>query len=228
MIYNKFNFNHFIIFTICFVLFTIIGTLLHEYGHILVAKSYGYKTYLHYGSMHSNIGDDYEKLDTSFEKLNKAKYEEIKTALKILGKRSFYITLGGPAQTIITGLLGLSILYFRRNRNSIKFLLIDWLAVFLALFWLREVFNLFMGLLRGLFNRGNYFGGDEYFLSTYLDLPNGAFSITLGSIGLFISLMVIFKIIPKKKRFTFIVSGLTGGLLGFYWWMYVIGPVLLP
>ncbi len=48
----------FFIFTITFMLFAVIGTLTHEYGHILAAKSFGYKTYLHYGSMHSDLGKE--------------------------------------------------------------------------------------------------------------------------------------------------------------------------
>jgi hypothetical protein len=39
------------ILTIVFILFTAIGTVSHEYGHISVAKIYGYETSLHYGSM---------------------------------------------------------------------------------------------------------------------------------------------------------------------------------
>ncbi len=37
--------------TLGFVLFTIIGTISHELGHIIVAKSLGYETALYYGSM---------------------------------------------------------------------------------------------------------------------------------------------------------------------------------
>ncbi len=32
-------------------MFTVVGTLSHEYGHIVVAKYLGYETKLHYGSM---------------------------------------------------------------------------------------------------------------------------------------------------------------------------------
>ena len=49
----KFNFIlHFAIRIACtFIFFTVIGTLSHEYGHIAVAKYFGYETELHYGSM---------------------------------------------------------------------------------------------------------------------------------------------------------------------------------
>ena len=45
------EFRKFIILTFIFILFTPIGTISHEYGHIAVAKLLGYKTTLHYASM---------------------------------------------------------------------------------------------------------------------------------------------------------------------------------
>ena len=230
----KFNTKYFILFTISFIVFTVIGTLSHEYGHILVAENYGYKTYLHYGSTGSDINKDYKKLNKYHEKnklliLSKETSKE-KTKftnwLNELNRKSFWITFGGPTQTILTGFLGLLILYLRKDQN--QFVFIDWLAVFLSLFWLREVFNLATGLFNGLVLKGNYFGGDEYFLSIYLSLPAGTVSIILGLIGLGISLFIIYKIIPRCYRLTFIISGLIGGFSGFYLWYNIFGPKLLP
>jgi len=230
----KINIKHFIYFTISFMLFTVVGTLSHEYGHILAAKSLGYKTYLHYGSMHSDLRLEYEKINKEYEKnkelIMRNEESKEKTAylniLKKMKPKSLKISIGGPAQTVLTGCLGLLILYFRRNRNSFQF--VDWLAVFLSLFWLREVFNMLTGLIRGLFFNTSYFGGDEYYISTMLDLPNGFFSILLGVMGSLISIYVVFKVISKKIRLTFILSGLVGGLSGFYIWFQILGPQLLP
>ena len=36
----------FLVLTLAFILFTAIGTLSHEYGHIIVAKKLGYQTKL--------------------------------------------------------------------------------------------------------------------------------------------------------------------------------------
>ena len=47
-----------ILFSSLFILFTIIGTISHEYGHIIVAKFLGYGTELHYGSM--NYDNDFK------------------------------------------------------------------------------------------------------------------------------------------------------------------------
>lgn len=216
------------------MLFTIIGTLTHEYGHILVAKSFGYNTTLHYGSMNYDNKEELRNLDL-FYRLNEEKIKsknpskekkEFKNLLMENKRKGFWITVGGPTQTIITGFFGLFILSFRKKDNSFKFM--DWLGVFLSLFWLREVFNLVTGLIHGLFLNRNYFGGDEYGISNYLRFLAGTFSIILGITGLLISVYIVFKIIPKKAQFTFILSGLVGGLCGFYIWFQILGPKLLP
>ncbi len=229
--------KHFLYFSISFVLFTIIGTISHEYGHILAAKSFGYETTLHYGSMSSKpkgkseLYDLYQiyknEIDNNVDFLEKEKYDRL---LKIANKNSFLITLGGPLQTMITGLLGLLLIFIRRKKViKYGFQFTDWFAVFLSLFWLREVFNLFMSVVFGILNgSGNYFGGDEAHLSRYLNLPTGTVPILFGAIGMLISLFVIFKIIPLKFRFTFILAGFIGGISGFYFWLYYLGPIVLP
>ena len=236
MIDLKFEIKHFVFFTISFLFFTIIGILSHEYGHILVAKSYGYKTYLHYGSMHFDYErtEEYVELETFYNSNKEGILDgsiiyppnNLKNYNDKLKSNGFWITVGGPTQTMLTGILGLVILYFRKDKKTFQF--VDWLAVFLSLFWLREVFNLLTGLIQGFFFNKKYFGGDEFGISQYLELPTGTVSIILGFLGLLISLTVIFKIVPKINRFTFILSGLVGGLSGFYLWGFILGPILLP
>ncbi|MEE9348518.1 MAG: hypothetical protein V3U80_00560 [Flavobacteriaceae bacterium] len=222
-----------------FTLFTIIGTVSHEYGHILAAKSVGYETTLHYGSMSSKpkgkselyeLYQTYRKeIDTNVVFPDESRYKELR---KKANSNSLLITFGGPLQTMLTGILGLLILFIRKKKVAVSgFKLTDWFAVFLALFWMREVFNLAMGLASGIIKgNGNYFGtqGDEVNLSRHLNLYEGAIPLLFGSIGLLISLYVIFKIIPLKFRFTFIIAGLIGGISGFVLWFYYLGPIVLP
>ncbi|MFN3196656.1 MAG: M50 family metallopeptidase [Chlorobiota bacterium] len=202
----KINIKYLLILTLIFIVFTAIGTVSHEFGHILVAKYFGYETTLHFGSMSYDMGQivDY----SSF----------------------FWIALGGPMQTMLTGLLGLLIVLYRKehiNRNGLK--LIDWVAVFLSLFWLRQVFNVMMSIVIGFFSpTGSFFTGDEAILSEELNLWEGTITISLGLIGLLISVYIVFRIVPREIRFTFILSGLLGGILGFIFWMKILGPVLLP
>jgi hypothetical protein len=245
------NIKSLLILTIVFILFTAIGTVSHEYGHIAVAKYFGYETSLHYGSMnyypkgYLQDGDleAYKELtkeywNTEYESWPNDVKEKAEEYQNILEKRywneksndSLYVTIGGPLQTILTGIIGLIILFIRRKNIQNKGLkLIDWLAVFLGLFWLREIFNLVHSIGSELISpNGKWFGGDEYYISKDLNLWSGTIPIFLGAIGLLISVYIVFNIVPKNLRLTFISSGLIGGISGFIIWMYIIGPKILP
>ncbi len=233
----KFYINYFFYFFLSFVLFTTIGTLSHEFGHIAVAKYYGYKTSLHYGSMNYKTNFEVELIKLykkyKFDPNKSIPYELEKEHNKLIEKykkESLYVSMGGPLQTMITGLFGCLLLYIRRNKQiESGFNLIDWIAVFLSLFWLRELFNLISSLAYGMMlQHGKYFGGDEYRISKKLNLWEGTIPVVLGLLGLVISLIVVFKIVPFNLRFTFIISGLIGGITGLYLWMDVFGPWLLP
>jgi len=239
------------ILSFVFILFTVIGTLSHEYGHITIAKILGYETKLHYGSMEcypkGYLEDsDVKALDSLTKKYTQTEFdswpENVKEKSKelseilhqkywnIITKNSIFITIGGPLQTILTGTIGLLILIIRKKSiqyNGLK--LLDWTAVFLSLFWLREVFNLITSIGGEIISpKGRWFGGDEFYISQYLNIWSGTISIILGIIGFVISVFVVFKIIPDKIRLTFILSGFIGGILGFIMWMFIIGPKLLP
>lgn len=226
-----------LIFSLAFILFTALGTVSHEYGHIVVAKSLGYETTLHYDSMnynHSNLNDKlikiYDENKTVIE--NEIDFEQKadnESGIKKLTSDGLLVTLGGPLQTTITGTIGLILILWRRKKievNGLKF--IDWLAVFLSLFWLREVFNVVISFGREIISpNGSYFGGDEKSISEILNLWQGTISIILGVIGLAISLFIVFRIIPYRLRLTFILSGLTGGIIGFILWMDILGPKII-
>jgi hypothetical protein len=235
-----FSVRNFIFFSIAFILFTLIGTLSHEYGHILVAKSLGYKTTIHYGSMNykkynTNINDTIIKIfeRNKFAIKNKKEFPEKVRFYSLVKKQqndSFLISLGGPIQTMLTGIIGFLLLYKRNKITTINFSKIDWFYVFLALFWLRQLFNPIYSFLRRLINnKTSYFGrSDETEIAEFLNIPKGTFDVIFGLSGLIISLLVIFKFIPLKYRLTFVISGLIGGSLGFYIWLYKIGPIILP
>lgn len=226
-----------LIFSLVFVIFTIIGTLSHEYGHVAVAKFLGYETKLHYGSMsfynddENQIGEFYLRNKSSIE--NEKTYPEKELFEKLVQKSQndgVLVTIGGPFQTIITGTIGFILLLFRRKKihqNGMK--IIDWLYVFLSLFWLREVCNLTMSVSSAILNgTKNYFGGDEKKIALMLEIPKGTIAIPLGIIGFLISLFVIFKIIPSEKRLNFILGGFIGGILGFVLWLRILGPIVMP
>jgi hypothetical protein len=226
-----------IILTVAFILFTAIGTVSHEFGHITVAKLLGYETTLHYGSMsyHSDLQDRLIEIykENELAIANKTDFRqktEYEKGIKKLSSDGLFITMGGPIQTTLTGIIGLAFLFLRRKKiKEYGLKIIDWIATFLSLFWLREVFNLVISLGSEVISpNGNFFGGDEKKISEMLDLWQGTVSIGLGLIGLVVSLFIIFWIIPLKIRQTFILSGLIGGILGFILWMNIVGPRLIP
>jgi len=245
------NIKSLLILIIGFIGFTVIGTISHEYGHIIVAKLFGYETTLHYGSMNyypkgylddkdvvevKNLTKDYMNIDyNSWPKNVKEKTEEYN---KIIQKRywnessnkGLLVIIGGFLQTILTGTFGLFILLWRRKfifKNGMKPL--DWIAVFLSLFWLREVFNLVTSIGGELLSpNGTWFGGDELHISQDLNLWDGTIPIIFATIGFTISIYIIFRILPRKIRLTFILSGFIGGMVGFILWMNIIGPKVLP
>lgn len=227
-----------LILSLAFILFTAIGTVSHEYGHIIVAKSLGYDTTLHYGSMNYDSSElnakliqIYNEYKTEIEhNLDFEKRTEYETGISKLKSNRLLVNLGGPLQTILTGALGLILLIWRRKQIHQRGLkMMDWLSVFLSLFWLREVFNLVMSVSQEIISpNGTWFGGDEKKISQSLELWPGTFPVLLGILGLILSIFVIFKIIPDKIRLTFILSGCIGGIVGFILWMYLIGPILIP
>lgn len=226
-----------LILSITFIVFTVVGTLSHECGHIVVAKYLGYETRLHYGSMNydnnlqDQINEIYFRNETSILKGKPFPEKELYEKLIL---KSFYdmlaVRIGGPVQTILTGTIGFILLLFRRKKileNGMKIL--DWLYVFLSLFWLREVFNLTMSVASALLNgKKNYFGGDERKIAIMLEIPQGGIAIPLALIGLCIAIFVIFRIIPKEQRLVFISSGFLGGIAGFILWLRILGPIVMP
>lgn len=239
---------------LAFILATVVGTLTHEGGHIAVAKYYGYETTLHYASMNYNRPSDTlwradfdtvqviywrhkdaidndkpypesERKDSLWQAISK-----VRTAVNTKHSGRI-ITIGGPLQTLLTSIVGIFILFYRRKSIEAKGMkLWDWLAVFLALFSLRFVSNMTLSIASEIWKpNGTYFGnGDEAKLARSLELPLGTFAIPLFCMGLAIALWVIFKVLPARYRITFILSGLIGGVLGFVLWMDWLGPILLP
>ena len=233
-----------------FIAFTVIGTLTHELGHILVAKTLGYTTTLHYGSMNYNYDESTYQNDVDFIEFNKivdkfeneiankqpfVKKERYTVLRKLLVDRYNFskkdrllVSVGGPAQTIITALIGLYLLYRRKTITKTIYSKLDWLGIFLSLFILREIFN-FAGCIYKytIYNESNFIA-DEFVISRLLNLNEWIIPSVLMVLAVLISTYIIFKIVPFKLRFSFIISGLIGGSLGFTIWFGFLGTLLLP
>ncbi|MGH1383460.1 hypothetical protein [Kordia sp.] len=244
MSFFKLYWKWFGVFSLGFLLATIIGTQTHELGHIAVAESLGYKSTLSYGSMTYNVEGFYVDEDvitwrkmfeenndySEFSEAEKSKLytlrKRIEAKFPLNDKHSLYVTIGGPAQTILTCFIGLFILTYRSSNQQENFKFIDWLAVFMSLFILREVFNTVMATGSYLINGTTSFSGDEFDISRILGFNQWTIPIMTAILGAIIASFVIFMIVPKKYRFTFILAGFMGSISGFVLWFYYLGPWL--
>lgn len=99
--------------------------------------------------------------------------------------------------------------------------------IFLTLFWLRQTANFSIWLIDYL-STGDLSGPDEVYLAKKLELPYWLLMAITGVIGGVVLAIVVFKFIPLRQRFTFIVSGIFGGISGYLLWLELLGPVVMP
>jgi len=227
----------FIYLTIGFIAFTVIGTLSHEFGHYAVAKYFGWNPQIRYAYCTAGNGYNNSRLKEIYDLRNieintnkpfpeKEEFEKLREKYRMIGSM---MTLGGPIETILTSIIGLIILIIYRRKISIKESLsfINWLAVFIALFILRQTANMFVGFGILLFT-SRMPHGDEFGISWMIGLNPWALDIITGVIGLLFLAWIIFRIIPISERFTFILSGIFGGVSGYILWLILLGPIILP
>jgi hypothetical protein len=233
-----FSLRLFILLTMGFIVFTVIGTVSHECGHYLMAKYLGYKARINYASTFW-----YDKNNATFLKSHWMLYhKEIKLKQKFPGHErferlqqkyahdGFWFTLAGPVQTMLTGTIGLILLIILKRRyfSSTQLSFTKWLLIFISLFWLRQAANFFVGAAWFIVHGSINSHCDEFLLAGYLNVPKWTFSIITASIALIVLGVVIFKFIPNKERLTFILAGLVGGVGGYLLWLTFFGKVIMP
>lgn len=194
--------------SITFVFMTVIGTPSHEFGHYVIVEILGMDGEIHYSFMRITKNENYRLL---------FKWESI------------LISLGGPIQTMLTGTLGFLFLYEFKSEilKSRKLGIKHWALIFMAMFWLRQTGIVFMLIFVFIF-QSRTMRGDESRVSLKLGWPAYTLDIITGFVGLVIVSTVIFKFIPHNQRFTFILSGLIGGVAGYILWLEILGPKILP
>lgn len=221
-----------------FVLFTIIGTVTHELGHYTCAKMLGYDASINYGHTKWNDNKNINLLNAIEAKYSneitkgtdypeKQQYEAIVTKRRHDG---FIIAIGGPLQTILTGTIGLFIVCWNRKKyiTATRLSFIQWLTIFISLFWLRQLFNFAQGIVKYILVGHFPYTNDEAGLARHLHINELSITSLTAIIATIILYMIVFKYIPIPQRLTFVISGLIGGLLGFYIWLVLLGPVLMP
>jgi len=232
----NFNLKSFFLFLLVFIICVPIGKLHHESGHYLAGKAVGINSRINYMStIYTNSRSYYKEYFDLYDKnrdaIENGRDFKDKLVLEKLkwhhSLNSFIFTLGGPLITILTGTIAF-ILLLRLYKKEKVLSPLHYILVFLSLLWLRAPANLFTGLYYQI-NTGHLSRrGDEVKLSTYFYLNSQFFDLLLGGIGFLIGCIIIFKIIPLQHRLSFILAGLIGGNWAFYFWMYQIGPIVLP
>ena len=232
-----FNPRLFIWLTIAFVCATVIGTLTHECGHYIVAKSFGYEPRINYNSCAVYDPENDEFTRTTWSKYQKEirageDFPEKEKYMQIhrqYGKDDLWIELGGPLETILTGTIGLIFLFlFRKSfENVTKLSFKQWFFIFLSLFWLRPTANFVGWIGRYIVTGKHCHGMDEFFIANDLNLPEWTIATVTGIIGAIVLSVIIFKFVPQKQRLTFIASGLVGGITGFILWLVLLGKVIM-
>jgi len=211
VIHYVFNVKLFFLLFTGFILAILIGTLSHEIGHFLVAKSLGYNSSIYYNY-------------TSFTSNSQIASQEN------FSWDNFLFILGGPIQTLITGTVGVILLLIYRNSFflSEKLKFGQWLIIFLSLFWLRQSINMIGWMVSYFLYKKSITNLDELKLTNYLGISKTAILVPTGIIGIIILITIVFLFIPKSQRLTFILSGFLGGCAGFFFWIGWLGPLLMP
>jgi hypothetical protein len=228
----------FLVLSLVFIAAVVIGTLSHESAHYLVARLLGYDariTYAYtlyrdpvYGPYFNRIFDTYN-MEITLNQWFPGK-EEFERLMHRANRHSFYITLGGPVQTMLTGTVGLLLLYCNRDRfrQATALNARQWTLIFLTLFWLRQTVNL-VAWIGAYFVSGHFSTrGDEIRIASYLGLPLSSIAGTTAFIGAWISFDVLRLYIPAQQRLTFMAAAVTGGGLGYFLWLHWLGHLLLP
>ncbi len=193
----------FLILVIAFIVATIVGTLTHECGHWIIAAFQGFDARISYGAMHY-IGNP----EMSYT-------------------QSLWMSAGGPIQTMLTGTIGV-LLSLRIPRNIERLSVLQWTIVFLALFWLRQSANLVVGSASLLISSKNSIRGDEIRLAYGFGLPGWSIALLTGMIGFGVLYYITFRVVPQQQRITFLAAGLIGGILGYIFWLHLLGPLIMP
>ena len=61
----------------------------------------------------------------------------------------------------------------------------------------------------------------------FFNFETGTTLSVTAILALIILIVIIYKFIPRQQLFTFLISGLIGGVSGYYLWMIVFGKILM-
>lgn len=223
------NKTYLVLFFVTFLALIPIGTVSQQLGNLSIAKFLGYETYLSYSNLYWE--NDFKKdvinraMENQYEIKRNLPFEGQKKYEKdaaIINQHDIYITSGGVLQPVLLSTFAFLILIYRKKLSKITFLsFTDWFLVFVTMLLPRQIFNFICNLFLAM----SY--PDELKIAQLLDLHKGILLLFLGTISLLICLAVI-KFIPKTHKKEFVLGAVIGFSVGYFLWMIIFGPIILP
>ncbi len=201
------NWIWFFVFIGIFFTIPIYGTLLHEVGHYLMAVIYNQPAGIAYAYTYTI--DPYILTNDQY----------------------FWFIVGGPVSTWVTAGLGLTVILGKyRSMHSESDKTVGYgqiLATIAAAFSLRFVFNAGGYLFSTLWTSPWDSNMDEVKIATSLGIH--PYIIVYGSAIIAVSIVLItLYYIPRHQRYIVLLAGIIGGAIGYIFWYYLAGPLLLP
>lgn len=182
-----------------FFVFTIIGTLLHECGHVVAGYLLALNPSMHYSTTSITLAAH----------ASPSKYDQFIAA--------------GVISTIGTGTAGFLCLRKISPQKSARTILI-----MLSFFWSQEVFVALRDFIIKIYVFPSTKLSDEQKLSASFGMKQNSLTAILGITGLLICAYVVKLFIPKGQRCRFISYGVAGCVLGYLCWFKILGPYVLP
>ena len=186
-------------YTLIFLIVPAIGTLLHEFGHYIVAIINGYEAYIAYAYTIYTINDPIV---------------------------AFWALSGGPLATWFQSLTAFTIMVLYYNKEKRGTFTEDLPPLYIVLlatfsFSIRFIFNAIGYLLRGSTTM------DEVRIGLYLGIHPDVVVYGSALIAVVFLVIAIYRI-PKSYRFMLFFSAVFGAILGYLMWYEWLGPILLP
>ncbi|MFW9969276.1 MAG: hypothetical protein ACFFDF_03685 [Candidatus Odinarchaeota archaeon] len=198
------NFKWFFKYLGIFFFVIIIGTLVHELGHYIVAVIYGIPVRISYA------------------------YTTIYGSLT--ADQWFWFIMGGPLVSWLVSIMGIIIIFSKyrhmHSEQDYPIGISQTISIVAISFSIRFVFNAGLYFINTtLF--GMLSGTDETLIAIFLGISPDI--LMYGSAVVALGFIIIgLYYIPRFQRYIILFGGIIGGVIGYLFWYYWVGPIILP